>query len=215
MDAQPSRLAQARSWYLQAVDALPTDSWSKPTMCEGWTAANVVAHVATGDQLFRALIFDATGRDRTGLDLPGDLADRQRRFQALSTWEPAKLKETAQKESEQTVTAIAEAVDAAPQAIVNLAFGPVPMPVVRGMRLNEYIIHGHDLMPAIGQSIASPDWFFDRALGAIAPPAKPARAASPTPMAITTAATIRRVGRMSMPGPARPALTMHCVFGLN
>ena len=39
------------------------------------------------------------------------------------------------------------------------------MPALRGMRLNEYIIHGHDLMPAIGRSIASPDWFFERALG--------------------------------------------------
>jgi hypothetical protein len=33
------------------------------------------------------------------------------------------------------------------------------------MRLNEYIIHGHDLGPAIGRPIPTPDWFFDRALG--------------------------------------------------
>jgi len=33
------------------------------------------------------------------------------------------------------------------------------MTVLRGMRLNEYIIHGHDLTPAIGRSIATPEWF--------------------------------------------------------
>jgi hypothetical protein len=53
MEAQPSRLAQARNWYLQSVDALPADGWTGPTLCEGWTAANVVADVVTGDQLIQ------------------------------------------------------------------------------------------------------------------------------------------------------------------
>ncbi|HYS01269.1 MAG TPA: maleylpyruvate isomerase family mycothiol-dependent enzyme [Candidatus Eisenbacteria bacterium] len=165
MEAQTSRLAQARNWYLQAVDALPAGDFSGPTLCEGWTAANVVAHVITGDQLIRGLVWDATGKDRGGQDLPVDFADRQRRFQVASTWEPAKLKETARSESEQTVAAVAEALQQAPDTIVTMPIGPAPMPVLRSMRLNEYIIHGHDLVPAIGRSLASPDWFFDRALG--------------------------------------------------
>jgi uncharacterized protein (TIGR03083 family) len=165
VEAQPSRLAQARNWYLQAVDALPADGWSEPTLCEGWTAANVVAHVVTGDQLIRGLVWDATGKDRGGQDLPVDFADRQRRFQVASTWEPAKLKETARAESQQTVAAIADALQNAPDAIVTMPIGPAPMPVLRSMRLNEYIIHGHDLGPAIGRPIPTPDWFFERALG--------------------------------------------------
>jgi len=165
VEAQPSRLAQARNWYLEAVDAIPADGWTKGTLCEGWTAANVVAHVVTGDQLIRGLVWDATGKDRGGQDLPVDFADRQRRFQGVSTWEPAKLKATARTESEQTLAAIAEALQHAPDAIVTMPIGPAPMPVLRSMRLNEYIIHGHDLGPAIGRSIATPDWFFDRALG--------------------------------------------------
>ena len=164
VEAQPSRLPQARNWYLQAVNALPTEGWTRPTLCEGWTAANVVAHVITGDQLIRGLVWDATGKGRGGQDLPVDFADRQRRFQGVSTWGPARLKEAARTESEETVAAIAEAVQQAPEAIVTMPFGPAPMPAVRGMRLNEYIIHGHDLTPAIGRSLASPDWFFDRAL---------------------------------------------------
>ena len=165
MEQPVSRLRQAGDWYLQAVGAIPADGWTKPTLCEGWTAAHVVAHVTTGDQLFRGLLFDATGKDRAGLDLPIDFADRQRRFQLLSTWEPAKLKEAAHAESEQTVAAITDAVQQHPEAIVKVPYGNSPMPVVRSLRLNEYIIHGHDLMPAIGRSIPIPDWFIDRGLG--------------------------------------------------
>jgi uncharacterized protein (TIGR03083 family) len=165
MAAQPSKLAQAGNWYLQVVDAIPADGWMSPTLCEAWNVTNVVAHVATGDQLFRAALFDATGRDRAGQDLPVDFADRQRRFQALSTWEPAPLKKAAHKESAEMVAAVAEAVEKAPQALVTVPFGTVPIPVVRALRLNEYIIHGHDLMPAVERPIPIPDWFIDRALG--------------------------------------------------
>jgi uncharacterized protein (TIGR03083 family) len=165
MEAPPSRLGQAREWYLQAVDALPAQGWTSPTLCAGWTASNVVAHVTTGDQLFRAILFDAIGKDRAGQDLPADFTDRQRRFQALSTWEPEKLKEAAHKESDQTVAAIAETIEKAPQTMLTVPFGTVPMPVVRSLRLNEYIIHGYDLMPAVGRSIPIPDWFIDRGLG--------------------------------------------------
>ena len=165
METQPSKLGQAASWYLQAVDAVPADGWRKRTLCEAWTVSNVVAHVVSGDQLFRARIFVAMGKDRSGQDLPVDMADRMRRFDEYSTWEPAKLKAAAQKESQTTVAAIAEALEQAPQTIVDVPFGKVPLPVVRGLRLNEYIIHGHDLMPAIGRSIPTPDWFIDRGLG--------------------------------------------------
>ena len=165
MDQKPSRLAQAASWYLEQVGAIPDDGWGKATLCEGWTARHLVAHVATGDQLFLGMLLDAFGKDRAGLDLPADFADRRQRFEAMSTWEPAKLKETARKASEETVAAIGDAARDAPQTIVNVPFGQVPVPVVRGLRLNEYIIHGHDLTPAVGRSIPIPDWFIDRALG--------------------------------------------------
>ena len=76
MDAQPGKLAQAASWYLDAVDAVPAEGWKNPTLCEAWTVSNVVAHVATGDQLFHARILDAMGKDRAGQDLPVDTADQ-------------------------------------------------------------------------------------------------------------------------------------------
>lgn len=165
MESQTGRLAQARDWYLQQVDAIPANGWTGPTLCAEWTVSQVVAHVATGDQLFRGQIFGATGKDRSGLDLPIDFADRQRRFQVMSTWEPDKLKAAAHSESEQTVATIVEAIGQSPGVLVTVPYGEVPMTVVRGLRLNEYIIHGHDLMPATGRSMPTPEWFIDRGLG--------------------------------------------------
>ena len=165
MEEKQTRLEQARDWYLDAVDSIPADDWKGATLCAGWTPAHVVAHVATGDQLFRALIMDATGKDRGGLDLPVDFADRQRRFQELTSKDAATLKRAAHHEAKETVGIIVEAVEKAPSTMVTVPFGTVPMNVVRALRLNEYIIHGHDLEPAIGRPMPAPDWFIDRALG--------------------------------------------------
>jgi uncharacterized protein (TIGR03083 family) len=163
MSGQLDRLQQARDWYLRAVDALSEDGWRKPSLCAGWTAAHVVAHVATGDQLTRAMVLDALGRDRAGEDLPVDFADRRRRMEAMSVWEPRQLAEAAHTASEQSVAAVAEALGQ-PAAIVHMPFGDVPPRVVTALRLNEYVIHGHDLAPALGRALPVPDWFIPTAL---------------------------------------------------
>ncbi len=165
MESKTSRLEQAREVYASAVDAIPDDRWNGPTLCSGWTPSNVVAHVTTGDQLFRAVIFDALGRDRSGLDVPMDFADRQRRAQAMAAWEPGRLKEASKRESKETVATVLDVVETHPGIIVKVPFGDVPMTVVRALRLNEYIIHGHDLSPAVGENVAAPAWFIDHGLG--------------------------------------------------
>ena len=164
MEEARSRLEQARDWYLEQVDAVPADGWKGASLCVDWTAAHVVAHVATGDQLFQALIMDATGKDRSGLDLPVDFADRKRRFQDLVDQDPTTLSPLAHRAAEGCVAAIKEAVETSPATIVTVPFGTVPVTTARALRLNEYIIHGHDLEPAIGKARPIPDWFVDRAL---------------------------------------------------
>ena len=164
MASAGSRLEQARDWYLEAVDAVPDEGWDKPTLCEGWSARHVVAHVATGDQLVRGLLLDAAGKGRSGLDLPVDFEDRKRRMQEALSWEPAKLKDTARTAAQDAVALIGETAEKAPQAVITMPFGVTPMPVLRALRLNEYIIHGHDLSPAMGRRRPVPDWFLDRGL---------------------------------------------------
>lgn len=164
MEAHTSRLALARDWYIQAVDAVPDTGWKGRTLCQGWTPLHVVAHVATGDQMTRGIVMDAIGTSREGLDLPVDFADRQRRFKGLLTAEPRDIKALARRESEQSVAAVIDAIEKAPHVIVTMPVGPVPLSAVRALRLNEYIIHGHDLTPAIGRTIPTPEWFIERAL---------------------------------------------------
>ena len=164
VERHESRLAQARDWYLKSVDALGSDAWGKDTLCAGWTAQHIVAHVATGDQLFRTRVLDAAGRDRGGEDLPADFADRQRRFQDALGWDPARLKAHAHQEAQQMVDVLIDVIEKKPETMITVPFGTVPLPVARALRLNEYIIHGHDLGPAIGQSPETPPWFIDRAL---------------------------------------------------
>jgi len=42
--------------FTARVEAVPDDRWSSPTPCEGWTVAELVAHVAEAAGLFLALV---------------------------------------------------------------------------------------------------------------------------------------------------------------
>jgi hypothetical protein len=109
------------------------------------------------------MILDALGHDRSNEDLPVDFGDRQRRFQALAASDPGRLPQVARSSSERSLAAVEE-VARQRGAIVHMPFGDVPPPVVISLRLNEYVIHGHDLMPAVGRAQPVPDWFILAAL---------------------------------------------------
>lgn len=159
------RLEAARRWYLEAVDALGDDRWRHASLCAGWTAANVVAHVAVGDQYARALVHDATGHDRSLLaSLPKDLLERAKRAETMSSWEPGRLRDTAHRESEEAVKAVGALVRKAPETLLRMALGEVPVTRTVTIRTSEYIVHGHDLEPATGRRRRVPPWFIETAL---------------------------------------------------
>ncbi len=165
MEGAPDRLEAASRWYLQAVDALGDDKWQGVSRCAGWTAANVVAHVAVGDQFARAVIYDATGRDRSMLAaLPADRAERVKRAEAMAAWEPARLREHARTETQETVRALRELLQQAPETILRMPFGEAPAGNAARVRTWEYVIHGYDLQPATGRPEAVPGWYVDSAL---------------------------------------------------
>lgn len=41
------RYRRLASRFTELIDAVPADRWSRPSPCEGWTAADVVEHVVT------------------------------------------------------------------------------------------------------------------------------------------------------------------------
>ncbi len=165
MDWTPERLEAARTWYLQAVDALDADGWRRPSLCAGWEAAHVVAHVTGGDRYFRALALDATGRDPSVLAaLPTSMEERAKQADAMGAWEHPRLREATRTESEQTVRVLRDVVERAPGTKLRMPFGEVPVTNAMVIRTMEYIIHGHDLEPAIGRSRPIPPWYVDLAL---------------------------------------------------
>lgn len=58
--------------FTAVVDRLPADGWERPSPCEGWTARDVLAHVATSQRLFLAEHgFDAATDEPLDIDDPG------------------------------------------------------------------------------------------------------------------------------------------------
>jgi len=163
MEGMLDRLQAARTWYVEAVDALGEASWRKPSLCAGWDAARVVAHVAGGDRLTRALALDATGRDsRLLATLPTGQEELVKRADAMAAWEPPKLREAARSESEEMVRVLREFVEQAPETKLRMPFGEVPVnDSVVVLHTYEYIVHGHDLEPASGRHQPVPRWYID------------------------------------------------------
>ncbi len=165
MEGATDRLEAGSRWYLEALDALGDDKWRRSSRCAGWTAANVVAHVVGGDYLTRAVVYNATGRDRSMLAaLPTDMGERVKLAEAMAGWEPAKLRERARTESHETVSALGEVLMRAPDTVLRMPYGEAPAGNVARVRAWEYIIHGYDLQPATGWRQPVPAWYVDSAL---------------------------------------------------
>ncbi len=165
MEERLERVAEARRGYLEAVDSLGDGGWGKPSLCAGWTATDVVAHVAGGDRLMRAAIHGATGQDPTLLaGLPSEMAETASWGQAISAWEPARLREAARQESKEMFGALREITERAPESMLRLPFGEIPLPRAANLRTAEYVIHGYDLTPATGRAMPVPAWYIDATL---------------------------------------------------
>lgn len=50
------RFRRVAAGFTARVEAVPDDRWSSPSPCEGWTARDVVGHVAEGAGIFLGLV---------------------------------------------------------------------------------------------------------------------------------------------------------------
>lgn len=165
MPSPLDQLDAARHWYLDAVDALADDGWQQASRCRGWTAADVVAHVAGGDYLVGAAILDATGRDRSLLaSIPADAGQSAQWARLITVSDPTSLREAAHRESQQTVAALGEVLQQAPETKLRMPYGETPATSALAIRTAEYVIHGYDLQPASGRFVPAPAWFIDATL---------------------------------------------------
>src|SRR4051812_12813653 len=51
MSESSDKYRRAITRFSDVVDSVPSDKWSSPSPCEGWTAAHVVGHVIGGTQM--------------------------------------------------------------------------------------------------------------------------------------------------------------------
>jgi uncharacterized protein (TIGR03083 family) len=163
--ATVEQLKEARDWYVEVLDSLKEGDFEKASMCAGWTAKNVVAHVATGDRYVRGLVLDATGANPSVLKgIPTTMEERQARARELAAWPAEKLRDFARKEAEEIVPVLSRAVKESPNTMVKMSFGEMPVIGSLRMRTLEYVIHGRDLEPATGTKKPVPNWYIDYAL---------------------------------------------------
>jgi uncharacterized protein (TIGR03083 family) len=159
------QLQAAQAYYLESVAALGEHSWHRPTLCEGWDAADVVAHVAGGDRVTRAVALEATGRDPELVSTLGEeMRDASRWAEALPVRDPALLADAARTASAEAVEALSEALALPPSTLLRMPYGQVPPVNVALVRMAEYIIHGHDLHPASGHPRPAPPWYVEATL---------------------------------------------------
>ena len=164
MDAL-EQLQAAREYYVAAIGDLGEDGWHRPTLCAGWDAADVVAHVARGDRLARAAALAATGRDpELAATMGPEMRDASRWAEALPDHVPAELAGIARTASAEAVEALGEALAQPPTVLLQMPYGQVPAVNVALVRMAEYIIHGHDLHPATGRRRPAPPWYVEATL---------------------------------------------------
>jgi uncharacterized protein (TIGR03083 family) len=159
------QFGMARAWYLDAVAALGEDGWTKASRCAGWTATDVVAHVAGGDHLVRAAIADATGDDRSTLNaVPAEMRNSAKWGRLLTVRDHAQLREAARDQSQQAGAALREVIQQRPETRLRMPYGETTATRALAIRTAEYVIHGYDLQPATGRFLPAPTWFIDATL---------------------------------------------------
>lgn len=150
-----SRLGRETDMFLATVASLSDDEMTVPSLCEGWTRADVVAHVASsGRALVKLIDWAASGEERALY------ASREARSQAISALAAlpreeliGELRESARNFAEQAQRLGGEL--AAPEVQVNGK--TIPATSIVALRIAEVVVHHHDLNTAWTLEEADPD----------------------------------------------------------
>ncbi len=150
-----SRLGRETDMFLATVESLSDDEMTLPSLCEGWTRADVIAHVASsGRALVKLIDWAASGEERTLY------ASSEARSQAISALAAlpreeliGELRESARNFAEQAQRLGGEL--AAPEVQVNGK--TIPATSIVALRIAEVVVHHHDLNTAWTLEEADPD----------------------------------------------------------
>lgn len=136
----PQLHAQALEHTKGFVGGVGADQWDQPSVCEGWSVRELVAHVVSGNlwvpELVGGKTIDEVG-DRLDGDVLGD--DAVAAYDASAGAAAAAFRE-----------------EGAMERPVAVSYGPVPGEVYCGHRFIDVLIHGWDIAKSTGQDTALP-----------------------------------------------------------
>lgn len=143
MPADLNRLDRETGMMLATVESLSADELAGPSLCEGWTRAHVVAHLAGSAKGLRNLIQWAV----TGTKTPmyASLEARNAEIEEWSKLSPADLKAKVREESAAFATAAQQLKGPlATEEVANIG-GPMSAYQIPAIRINEVLVHHLDL----------------------------------------------------------------------
>lgn len=150
-----SRLGRETDMLLATVESLADDEMTAASLCEGWTRADVIAHLASSGRALVKLIDWATSGEERPLYASGEARSQEIAALAALPREEliGELRESAQNFAEQAQRLSGEL--AAEE--VQVGGKAVPSTSIVALRIAEVVVHHHDLNTAWTIEEADPD----------------------------------------------------------
>lgn len=165
-----SRLGRETDMFFATVASLSDDEMAAASLCEGWSRAHVIAHVAAnGRALVQLIEWAAAGEERRLYASPEARAGAISALAALPREELLEELRASAKHFAEQAQRLAGAL-VAPE--VQVDGGPLPATSIVALRIAEVVVHHHDLDTAWTIEEADPDSLLDaleavvRSLGA-------------------------------------------------
>jgi maleylpyruvate isomerase len=150
-----SRLGRETDMLLATVESLADDEMAAPSLCEGWTRAHVIAHLASNGRALVKLIDWATSGEERPLYASPEA--RSQEIAALAALPREELVEQL-RDSARNFAAQAQRLSGDLVATeVQVGGKTVPATSIVALRIAEVVVHHHDLNTAWTIEEADPD----------------------------------------------------------
>ena len=126
--ADPTHLARAAQAVDDLLAHLSGDDWMAPTLCTGWSVADVTRHLVDVNLTFAQQIRSADAETLAGTSTPGDLLDSYRR----------------------STDALQQALTGTAKSATDIA---APLRSRLALRVADLLIHGWDIAAASGKPL--------------------------------------------------------------
>lgn len=159
MDAIVTALGQQHAELAGLLAPLDERDWQRPSPCEGWTAADVVLHLAQTDELalasVRGCFTEVVGEFAAGMGSPGSVDDGAALMVERECGQPAA---TVRDRWQTGADALRDAFSACdPHERVAWVAGELSARTLATTRVAETWIHTGDVADALGRTVAPTD----------------------------------------------------------